>query len=47
VATEAGVERGPEPPVVSNMKTIPAHAALLAKNIPSPLFAKEKVARLV
>jgi hypothetical protein len=37
LATEAsGVARGLEIPVVSNMKTIPAHAALVAKNIPSP-----------
>jgi hypothetical protein len=37
LASEAsGVGRGPEIPVVSNTKTTPAHAALLAKNIPSP-----------
>jgi hypothetical protein len=37
LATEAsGVARGLEIPVVTNMTTIPAHAALLAKNIPSP-----------
>jgi hypothetical protein len=40
LAPEArGVGRGPEIPVVSIMKTIPAHAALLAKNIPYPRFA--------
>jgi hypothetical protein len=34
-----GVGHGAEIPVVSNTKTIQAHAALLTKNIPSPLFA--------
>ena len=39
--TEAsGGRRGPEIAVVSDRKTIPAHAALLAKNIPSPRFAR-------
>jgi hypothetical protein len=37
LAPEAsGVGGGLKIPVVTNMTTIPAHAALLAKNIPSP-----------
>jgi hypothetical protein len=39
LAREAtGVGRGPEIPVVNKIKTIPAHPALLASNIPSPLI---------
>jgi hypothetical protein len=35
----SGVVRGPEIPVARSRNTMPGHATLLAKNIPSPHFA--------